>query len=171
MIAICLTGPESSGKTTLAWQLAQHFRTVWLPEYARTYLTEPTYDQSDLSNITCEQFARETCFFASGARLAFLDTDVINLRIWWYLRMGYVPQAVERQLETQHKRSYLLLRPDIPWEIDPLRDANLDREDLFRRHEDELAHRGFSYEIVDGLQDDRVQRAIQATERLMAMNS
>ncbi|MFK8006949.1 MAG: AAA family ATPase [Saprospiraceae bacterium] len=35
---IILTGPESTGKSTLARQLAQVYNTVWVPEFARTYL-------------------------------------------------------------------------------------------------------------------------------------
>jgi nicotinamide riboside kinase len=33
-----IIGPESTGKSTLSAQLAQHYKTLWAPEYAREYL-------------------------------------------------------------------------------------------------------------------------------------
>jgi NadR type nicotinamide-nucleotide adenylyltransferase len=35
---IVVTGPESTGKTTLAQGLAERLATTWVPEYARAYL-------------------------------------------------------------------------------------------------------------------------------------
>ena len=35
---VVLYGPESTGKTTLSIELAKHFKTNWVPEYAREYL-------------------------------------------------------------------------------------------------------------------------------------
>ena len=40
LIKITLYGPESTGKTTLAKQLAEHYQTVWTPEFARDFLQE-----------------------------------------------------------------------------------------------------------------------------------
>ncbi|HRA73792.1 MAG TPA: ATP-binding protein, partial [Flavobacterium sp.] len=40
ILKIALFGPESTGKTTLATQLAEHFKTAWVPEFARDYLQE-----------------------------------------------------------------------------------------------------------------------------------
>ena len=37
-VKIVLFGPESTGKTTLSQQLARHYHSVWVPEYAREYL-------------------------------------------------------------------------------------------------------------------------------------
>jgi hypothetical protein len=35
---VVVYGPESTGKTTLARQLAEHFGAAWVPEYARAYI-------------------------------------------------------------------------------------------------------------------------------------
>src|SRR5436190_5903808 len=35
---IVAIGPESTGKSTLCKQVAEHFHTFWCPEYAREYL-------------------------------------------------------------------------------------------------------------------------------------
>nr|WP_317045233.1 ATP-binding protein [Formosa algae] len=39
-LKIVLFGPESTGKTVLAKQLAAHYNTVFVPEYSRTYALE-----------------------------------------------------------------------------------------------------------------------------------
>ena len=45
---VAIIGPESTGKSTLCTQLAAHYQTLWVPEYAREYLetkgTSYTYD-------------------------------------------------------------------------------------------------------------------------------
>ena len=40
LLKIVLFGPESTGKTTLSIQLAKHYNTVWVEEFARLYLQE-----------------------------------------------------------------------------------------------------------------------------------
>ena len=40
ILKIVLFGPESTGKTVLAKQLAEHYNTVFVPEYSRAYALE-----------------------------------------------------------------------------------------------------------------------------------
>ena len=53
MLRIAVTGPESSGKTTLCGALAEHYQVCYIPEYARTYLelTQGQYQCTDLEII------------------------------------------------------------------------------------------------------------------------
>lgn len=169
MQLICLTGPESSGKTSLTKILAKRFRGVWLPEYARSYLTTPEYDTDDLLKITREQRHRELSFINSEPTIGFLDTDLINIRIWWDVRMGSIPQEIDKHLRSQAQRGYLLLRGDLPWEYDELRDPQLDREALFERHRETLDQFGFKYLIVDGRGEARIQSAVCATKALLEL--
>ena len=169
MQLICLTGPESSGKTSLAKILTERFRGVWLPEYARSYLTRPEYDTQDLFKITREQRERELSFVNSEPTVGFLDTDLINIRIWWDVRVGSIPQEIDNHLRSQAERGYLLLRGDLPWEYDELRDPQLDREALFERHRETLEQFGFKYLIVDGQGEARIQNAVCATNALLEL--
>jgi nicotinamide riboside kinase len=58
---IVAIGPESTGKSTLCKQLAEHFNATWCPEYAREYLHQNgvKYGYDDLIKITQGQLAIE----------------------------------------------------------------------------------------------------------------
>ena len=54
-------GPESTGKSTLCSQLAEHYQTTWVPEYAREYLEKNRtgYNYDDLLIIAKGQIELE----------------------------------------------------------------------------------------------------------------
>ena len=58
---VVIIGPESTGKSTLCQQLAEHYQTNWCPEYAREYLLKHgmNYTYDDLLTIAKEQIALE----------------------------------------------------------------------------------------------------------------
>ena len=58
---IVILGPESTGKSTLCKELAEHYKTLWCPEYAREYLLKHgmNYSFDDLLTIAREQIALE----------------------------------------------------------------------------------------------------------------
>ena len=58
---IVILGPESTGKTTLSKELAQHYQTQWVPEFARNFLVTHgmNYDYDDLLTIARGQLASE----------------------------------------------------------------------------------------------------------------
>ena len=61
MNKIIITGPESSGKTTLCENLSQHFKLSFSKEFARFYLEKNggNYNQSDLLEIAKGQLLSE----------------------------------------------------------------------------------------------------------------
>ena len=58
---IVIIGPESTGKSTLCKQLAEHYKTLWCPEFAREYLLKHgmNYTFDDLLTIAKGQLALE----------------------------------------------------------------------------------------------------------------
>ena len=58
---IVVIGPESTGKSTLCSQLAAHYNTLWVPEYAREYLEKngTNYSYDDLLAIAKGQINSE----------------------------------------------------------------------------------------------------------------
>lgn len=162
---ISIVGPESCGKTTLALALAKRFDAPWVEEYARGYLCgRPNYDETDLEAIARGQMALEERALDSEPSVLVLDTDMLVIRVWWQERFATVPDWVDSALCAQPARVYLLARPDLPWEPDPLREAQFDRERLFRVYRGVLEEHGAAFGIVGGTDRARLRSALAALE-------
>lgn len=186
MVKIAIVGPESSGKSELASSLALHFDCGYIEEVAREhlkYLDRP-YVESDLLDIALDQrrslelenerikeiFSTTDPTGNSHAnsnthRLTLCDTDMITIRIWSQEKFGRVDPVIEHLVRTVHYDHWLLCRPDIPWEADPLRENPHDRDRLFDIYEETLKELGRPYSVIEG---DRKQRMRKATA-LIAM--
>ena len=153
---IIVTGPESSGKTTLSEQLSKHFNLPFSKEYAREYLAtlKRDYNPDDLLKIAKGQLKTE-----NGLQL--LDTDLITLKIWSEYKYGSCDKWISTQIEKQksEKRFYLLCKPDIAWQADKQRENPNDREELFEIYKQELDDLEHSYFIVKG--EERIQKSIE----------
>ena len=163
---ISIVGPESCGKTTLALALAEGFHAPWVEEYARAYLSgRSDYDEKDLEAIARGQLALEEGALNDAPPVLVLDTDMLVIQIWWRERYARVPDWVEAAMRSQPSRTYLLARPDLAWEPDPLREAQFDRERLFAVYRDALAERGATFGIVGGMDGARLRSALAALEQ------
>jgi nicotinamide riboside kinase len=155
MHKIIVTGPESSGKTTLCKALSKHFNLPFSKEFAREYLDElgGDYKQDDLLEIAKVQLKSEL-------NSQLLDTDLITIKIWSEYKYGSCDKWILSQIEKQktEKRFYLLCKADIPWEADPLRENPNNREELFELYKEELGNLGHNYFIVEG--GNKVEQAI-----------
>ena len=123
MKKVALIGPESTGKTTLCKQLAQHFKTEWVPEYARTYIENLNreYKYHDIENIARMQQLQFYLHERKGG-LVFFDTDLIITKIWFSERYNNVPKWLNKALKKQNIQLYLLCKPDLEWEYDTVRE-------------------------------------------------
>jgi nicotinamide riboside kinase len=162
-----LTGPESSGKTTLAQALSERLRWPVLPELARGYLTQRAMDTgqepyryrpSDLIALVRAQQVLEAP--VDETEHCILDTDLLTLTTWWQEKYGPVPALFNEAWSSQLPRFHLLCRPDLPWEMDPLRENPQDRERLFGLYEQQLRRRGCQYAICDGAGTSRAENAL-----------
>jgi len=155
MPKIIITGPESSGKTTLCKALSKHFNIPFAKEYARGYINklEREYTQNDLLSIAKGQLESE---FNSQ----LLDSDLITIKIWSEYKYGSCDKWILDQIEIQktEKRFYLLCKPDIPWQADNQRENPNDRKELFEIYKKELEVLGPDYFIVEG--GNRTDKAI-----------
>lgn len=162
MIRIAVTGPESSGKTTLASALAETYNAPLVPEYAREYLTglNRPYTIEDVELIAREQLRREDKL--THHPLVICDTDLLVLRIWFHHKYNVIPHWLQEHSVTNRYTHHLLTRPDVPYEPDPLRE-NPDLGDyffdLFRR---ELESFGAPYTVVEGSPEERLTTSKKA---------
>lgn len=146
MVKIIITGPESSGKTTLCEILANHFKIPFSKEYARKYLNllNRDYTQKDLIKIAKKQLQSEK-------NQKILDTDLITIKIWSNYKYGNCDKWILQQIQKQKskERFYLLCKPDIKWEKDPLREHPKNRMELFQIYKKELENLNYKYYIVE----------------------
>jgi len=163
MLKIIITGPESSGKTTLCKELSKHFKIPFTKEFARDYLTnlDKDYAQNDLSEIAKGQLASEHNF-------QLLDTDLITIKIWSEYKYSNCEKWILDTIEKQktEKRFYLLCKPDIHWEADPLRENPNNRNGLFELYKKELEDLEYNYLIVKG--ENRVETSILKISNLIS---
>lgn len=162
---IVITGPESSGKSWLCQQLGLHYQKPYVLEYARFYLEEngPHYDFDTLETIIRGHLQFQQKHLSTANDLIFLDTDLINFKVWEEVVFGKTHDFLEEAIAKESGHLYLLSYPDLPWEADPLRENPENRVEIFERHKSEIERLGREYEVVKGLGTERIQNAIKAT--------
>ncbi|MCA9794031.1 MAG: AAA family ATPase, partial [Candidatus Eremiobacteraeota bacterium] len=158
---ICVFGPESSGKSTLAERLASHYQTVWVPEYARLYLErQGRFETADIEPIARGQLASEQALARRARWLMFSDTDLLTTSIWadWLLQARH--PWLDRQIEAQHYDLYLLCDADLPWKKDELRYLPHHGRQFLERCRTELETRKRPYALISGRGEERFQLAL-----------
>jgi len=165
---IVITGPESSGKTTLAAALATHFAGNWSPEFARTYLQflGRPYTQQDLPAIARGQIAWENWRQHQKPEWLFCDTDLTVLHVWHLWKYGKSDPFIAEQMQARRADFYLLCQPDLPWQPDPLRESREHLQALFALYEKTLQQLGAPYAIVHGQGAERLQNALFLLQHL-----
>ena len=145
---VAVIGPESTGKSTLAKELAEQFGGIYIEEHARAYVEakgrkDLTYDE------VCE-IAREQIKSISKAGFYFFDTELIVTKVWLEYAFGKVPQWLNEAIRDYPMDLYLLTYPDIPWVPDPARynGSQAMREELFDRYEEEIKATGVPYYVI-----------------------
>lgn len=165
---IAIVGPESTGKTTLARQLAEKYQTKWVPEYAREYLEglNRNYVQDDLLIIAREQLRKEEQFEISANELLICDTNLVVIKVWSEYKYGSLDNWIENQVENRNYELYLLTNCDIPWEYDVFRENPDDREVLFLQYESFLKKKKLPYVVIEGSKAERLAIAIENINNL-----
>lgn len=169
---VVVTGPESSGKSTLCKALAKHYGIPWVSEYSRSYLIQRKgiYVEDDLLSIAEGQIKVEDEAMAKANELVICDTSLEVVKIWSEWKYGRCNPFIEKQAFARAPDLFLLLKPDIPWEADRLRENPTDREELFAYYQKSL--KAYSSEIVEvsGEKDRRLKLAITAIDSAIKGN-
>lgn len=158
---IAFTGPESSGKTTMAMWASEYLSCEMISEYAREYLSGKThYTIDDLNKIAKEQFKRNA---SSGTLI--LDTEMLVMKIWCEEKYNTCSKHISSLLMNQNIEFYFLCKPDIPWVDDPLRENANDRVRLFDLYEKNLNEQGFDFLVLKGSLEERKQTIIKILQK------
>jgi NadR type nicotinamide-nucleotide adenylyltransferase len=172
---VCVVGPESSGKTTLAASLAKHFGTTWVPEYARTLL-EPRAEKGSVAPVRREdmraiargQIASEEALARNAERVIISDTDALATLLWSDALFGDHDAELDAFASVQSHHLYVLASPDVPFVADAVRYAPGDRAAFFDRTKRELERRERRYVVVSGDWESRRKMAVSAIDALLA---
>jgi len=162
---IVLTGPESTGKTTLGNSLANIFNSKFYPEFAREYVENlnRNYNFSDVENIAKKQidvFRKES--YDTNSNCVFFDTGLIITKVWFSEVFKKVPQYLNDAIKEIKIDLYLLCYPDIEWVADDVRENGGERRlYLFNKYKEELDKNNFKYHIIKGKNKQRLDLAIE----------
>lgn len=172
-IKVVVFGPESTGKSTLSQQLAEHYNTVFVPEYSRIYaemklLCNENLSKDDVLDIAHGQLKLETELLPKANKIIFCDTDLLETKVYSEMYYnGYCPPQLEDFAKKKTCDLYLLTYIDLPWIADTIRDKPQRREEQFNIFESALIKYHKSYEIIKGNEDERLQNAIQVVDKLL----
>ena len=166
---IAITGPESTGKSKLAENLARYYKTVWVPEYAREYingLSRPYY-YDDILIIAKEQIRREEKMLGKANQFLFCDTELIVTKIWCEYKYGKCHDWILENIKNHKYDLYLLMDIDLPWKFDEQRENPNQRKQLFDLYLIELKNREFPFKIISGKSEKRLQNAISIIDSML----
>jgi NadR type nicotinamide-nucleotide adenylyltransferase len=171
---VVVIGPESTGKSSLCAELAEHFSAQWCPEYAREHLTVygKAYTYNDLLTIAQKQLALEDRFtneaLNNDQELLFIDTDMYVMKVWCEYVFQKCHHYILEQITQRQYDLYLLCDTDLPWVQDELREYPADgpRKELFQIYKDLLINQSIPFVIINGNYQERLQEAIEAVEQL-----
>jgi len=165
---IAITGPESTGKSSLAEALAKQYCTVWVPEYAREYIGDlkRDYTQDDILIIARQQFIQEEAAAKQANEFLFLDTEFLVTKIWSEVKYKNCDPWIVKQYREHKYDFYLLCNIDLPWEADPQREHPHLRQYLFDLYYNDLLSNGLPFGVVSGMGDERLKNAVTFIETI-----
>ncbi len=169
LLRVVLIGSESTGKTTLAADLAARYGTVWSPEFARAYVDRKhgPLERSDVEPIARGQIAGEDEAARRASRLLILDTDLLSTVVYGRHYYGRCPDWVEKAARRRLGDLYLLHHPDVPWVVDGAqRDQPQAREQVHARFQAALEAFGARYVDLRGTWPERRAAAVAAINAL-----
>ena len=155
MMRIGIIGPESTGKTTLAKEIAAKYKGVYVPEYAREYVeqkgtTEVTYEElCEIARKQIEELGRRELGMKDEGLVVY-DTELIITKVWFDYAFGHWPEWLDEAIKDYPMDVYIILYPDIPWVPDKARSNGSDaiRLELFERYKKEVEALGIEYYLV-----------------------
>ena len=172
MKKIVIIGPESTGKSTLCEQLATHYKTIWVKEYAREYLLKngTDYTFENLLTIAKGQLLQEDTGLTKLSTInhqpstVFFDTDMYVMKVWCEFVFGKCHHWILNRIVERKYDLYLLCNTDLPWVKDELREyPDLEnRQKLYHHYKDIMVNQNVPWVDISGGYEERLGKAIDA---------
>jgi nicotinamide riboside kinase len=172
IIKIAIFGPESTGKTTLATQLAEYYKTVWVPEFARDYLQEKLdsgrgiCDIDDMLPIAYGQTKLENDSALIANKYLFCDTNLLVTKVFSELYYNFCDSLLDKAARAHQYDLFFLTDIDVPWEDDGLRDSPEGRETVFEVFKQSLIDNKKPFITISGDKETRLKKAVKIIEDL-----
>ena len=177
LLRVCVMGAESTGASTLSRQLADHYHTVWVPDYGRIY-TERLKDggiktrvyhwrTEEFVHIAKQQQKDEDLLAKEANRVLICDTGALATCIWHQRYVGTWSPEVEGIASRRKYDLYLVTDCDIPFQDDGIRNGQHIRPWMTQRFTEELTKRGFRWVLVKGSREHRLMRAVQEIDAIL----
>jgi NadR type nicotinamide-nucleotide adenylyltransferase len=179
---VVIIGPESTGKSSLAAELAEHYETDWVPEFAREYLLSngKEYTYEDLLTIAKGQLSLEDEYtekleehslplLEDGGHIPlFIDTDMYVMKVWSEFVFGNCHRFILDNIVSRKYDLYLLCNVDLPWIKDELREyPDLEtRQKLYYIYKDIMVNQSTPWIDISGNYEQRLATAIKAVDAL-----
>lgn len=166
---VCYYGPESTGKSFMAKKMAEKYKTEFVPEVAREFITSNNFNREDIIMIGRAQTERIFQRARKANKILFCDTDLITTQIYSKQYLKVVPPVLYELEKMVEFDQYFLFDIDVPWVGDGLRDLGDERkrEEMFEVFKNELIRRNISYITVQGDWYEREQIIIKEVTKLM----
>lgn len=172
LIKIALFGPESTGKTTLAKQLAEYYKTEWVPEFARDYLQEKwdtsqqICDVDDMLPIAYGQTQLENKSALIANKYLFCDTNLMVTKVFSEVYYKFCDPLLDQAALAHEYDLFFLTDIDVPWEKDDLRDSPEKRESVFAVFKQSLIDNNKPFITLSGDKNLRLNKAISVIDDL-----
>jgi NadR type nicotinamide-nucleotide adenylyltransferase len=172
ILKIALFGPESTGKTTLAKQLAEYYQTDWVPEFARDYLQEKwdksqaICDVNDMLPIAYGQTQLENEKTTTANQYLFCDTNLMVTKVFSEVYYNYCDPLLDQAAREHEYDLFFLTNIDVPWEKDDLRDKPEGRETVFSVFKQSLIDNHKPFITLSGDASLRLKKAVSIIDDL-----
>jgi NadR type nicotinamide-nucleotide adenylyltransferase len=172
---VVVIGPESTGKSVLCEQLASHYKTSWVKEYAREYLLKngADYTYGNLLDIAKGQIESEESgtrnWETANLKPIFIDTDMYVMKVWCEFVFNKCHHWILNRIAERKYDLYLLCNVDLPWVKDELREyPNLEeRQKLYHYYKDLMVNQDVPWIDISGTYEERLQKAIKAVDAII----
>jgi len=161
MKSISITGPESSGKTTLAIGLSKLLKENFVKEYSRNYLNKKKrYTIMDLNTIAIKQLEKIEEAKSKTNNFLITDTSIIDIQIWSEIKYNKCSNKIQSKVNKEYFDYYLLCKPDFPWIKDSLRENPNKRNEIFISFINALKKKNANFIILKGNHLNRLKSAL-----------